>query len=73
MPIPNEKTYYTYADYLSFEGDERMEIINGEIVMMSSPLTIHQRISGEIFKQLANFLDGKPCEVFSAPLDVRLF
>ncbi len=73
MPLPNEKTHYTYADYLAFEGDERMEIINGEIVMMSSPLTIHQRMLGEIFKQLAVFLDGKPCEVFSAPLDVRLF
>ncbi len=41
--------------------------------MMSSPGTIHQRISGVLFNQLANFLDGKPCEVFSAPLDVRLF
>lgn len=73
MPVPNEKTYYTYADYLSFEDDERMEIINGEIVMMSSPGTIHQRISTELLRQFADFLDGKPCEVFSAPLDVRLF
>ncbi len=73
MPVPNEKTYYTYADYLSFEGDERMEIINGEIVMMASPLTIHQRISTELSRQLANFLVEKPCQVFSAPLDVRLF
>ena len=73
MPLPKEKSNYTYADYLSFESDERMEIINGEIVMMSSPSISHQRISGKIFKQLADFLDGKPCEVFSAPLDVRPF
>lgn len=73
MPLPNEKTHYTYADYLSFEGDERMEIINGDIVMISSPSISHQRVFGVLFNQLTNFLDGKPCEVFSAPLDVRLF
>ncbi len=73
MPLTNEKAHYTYADYLSFDGDERMEIINGEIVMMASPSTTHQRISRELFKQLVNFLDGKPCEAFSAPYDVRLF
>ncbi len=73
MPLPNEKTHYTYADYLSFEGDERMEIINGDIVMISSPSISHQRVFGVLFNQLTNFLEGKPCEVFSAPLDVRLF
>ena len=29
--------------------------------------------SGEIFRQLANFLEGKRCEVYSAPFGVRLF
>ncbi len=73
MPVPNEKTYYTYADYLSFEGDERMEIINGDIVLMSSATPTHQDISTELVRQLGNFLQGKPCKLEHAPLDVRLF
>jgi Uma2 family endonuclease len=69
----NEDSHFTYADYLEWEGPERYEIINGEAFMMASPTVEHQAISGEIFLQLANFLRGKPCKVFSAPLDVRLF
>ncbi len=74
MPLPEGKTHYTYADYLSFKGDERMEIINGEIVMItSSPTPEHQWILKKIQNQLENFLEGKPCESYPAPLDVRLF
>jgi Uma2 family endonuclease len=40
---------------------------------MAGANTSHQRISAELFRQIANYLDGKPCKVFSAPYDVRLF
>ena len=74
MPQPNENERFTYADYLAQdENSERMEIINGEVYMMSSPTPTHQSVSGEIFRQIANFLEGKSCKVFSAPFDVRLF
>ena len=33
----------------------------------------HQRIVISLLRQIGNFLDGKPCEVFTAPFDVRLF
>lgn len=33
----------------------------------------HQRISRELLVQLANYLVGQTSEVYSAPLDVRLF
>jgi Uma2 family endonuclease len=32
----------------------------------------HQRIVGELYRQVANALEGKPCEVYVAPFDVRL-
>jgi Uma2 family endonuclease len=70
---PEENQHFTYADYLEWEGPERYQLINGEAFMMSSPTVEHQTISGETFRQFANFLVGKPCKVFAAPLDVRPF
>ncbi|HSI74262.1 MAG TPA: Uma2 family endonuclease [Lunatimonas sp.] len=64
---------YTYADYLTWEIDEMVELIHGKIFRQAAaPRVIHQRISGKIFNKLYNFLEGKSCEVFSAPFDVRL-
>jgi Uma2 family endonuclease len=64
---------YTYADYLKWKFEERVELIKGKIFKMSpAPNLIHQRISGELYGQLWSFLKGKPCRVFSAPFDVRL-
>lgn len=68
-----EEKYYTYADYAAWETDQRYEIIDGTAYMMSAPSVAHQTISGELFGQFWNFLKGKPCQVFAAPFDVRLF
>lgn len=73
MALPAEKTQYTFADVLSWDEDERIEIIDGEAFMMATPSRIHQEISGELFRQLANFLEGKQCRVYPAPFGVRLF
>lgn len=68
-----ENQHYTYADYLEWDTDERYELINGEAVRMESPTATHQRISKKLFRQIEDFLDGKPCEPFYAPFDVKLF
>ena len=75
MAIDNfdENRSYTYADYLTWEGKERYQLINGEVFQMASPSVIHQAILGELMIQFGNWLRGKPCKVFSSPLDVRLF
>ncbi len=73
MALPAKKEHYTFADILAWEGNERVEIINGEIFLMASPFRVHQEISGELFRQLANFLEGKKCRVYAAPFAVRLF
>jgi len=70
---PEEKTLYTYADYLGWEGPERYQLIYGEAFMMSSPSVAHQAILVEMVTQFNIWLRGKPCRVFAAPLDVRLF
>ena len=40
---------------------------------MAPPSRTHQEISGALFAQLYNFLDGKKCRVYAAPFAVRLF
>jgi Uma2 family endonuclease len=66
---------YTYADYRQWDlnAGERYEIIDGVAYAMSAPNGKHQAISMELSRQLANFLKDKPCKVFAAPYDVRLF
>ncbi len=64
---------YTYADYFKWRFTERVELIRGRIFKMSpAPSRMHQQLSGSIYAQLWNFLRGKPCQVFSAPFDVRI-
>jgi Uma2 family endonuclease len=70
---PEENRQYTYADYLTWEGPERYQIIYGEVFMMDAPSMAHQAILMELSLQFGNWLRGKPCRVFAAPLDVRLF
>lgn len=64
---------YTYADYLKWAFDERLELIKGKIFKMTpAPNSNHQLISGAVFYSLYDYLKGKSCHVFSAPFDVRL-
>ena len=72
MPLPQEKRY-TLADALTWDESERIELIYGDPFMMAPPVRSHQKISGELFGQLHNYLKGKKCEVYAAPFAVRLF
>ena len=72
LALRKEK-HYTYADYLQWPDDTRYELIDGEAFLMSpAPLVEHQEVAGELFRQLANQLDGQPCRPYIAPVDVRL-
>ena len=75
LPKAEANRRYTYADYKSWElkEGERWELIRGEAFAMAGPNFRHQAISGGIFLQLANYLEGKPCRAIYAPFDVRLF
>ena len=66
---------WTYAEYKAWElkPGERYEVIYGEAYAMSAPGSYHQAMVMELSKQFANFLTGKPCRVYPAPFDVRLF
>jgi len=69
----DESRHYTYADYIKWEGPERYQLINGEVFQMASPTVEHQAILRDLLLQFGTWLKDKPCQVFAAPLDVRLF
>lgn len=70
---PDPSLTYTYADYLNWKFEERVELIKGQIFKMSpAPNLRHQQVAGRLFYEMYNFLKGKTCQVFVAPFDVRL-
>jgi len=71
-PEPHPR-FYTYKDYLEIpDEDGRFEIIHGSIYAMAAPSRRHQRVLQRLFLKFGNFLEGKKCEPFVAPFDVRL-
>ena len=63
---------YTYADYVTWQFEETVEIIKGKIFKMSpAPSTKHQDVSISLTRELSVFLKKKPCKLFAAPFDVR--
>lgn len=74
MGLPRRDTqYHTYADYLTWPEDLRCELIDGVAYLMApAPAPEHQDVVGELFRQAANALEGKPCRPYLAPFDVRL-
>lgn len=65
----------SYEEFMEiYENSElRMEYINGEIALLTSPDTFHQDISGNLYVHLRTYLKGSKCKVFYAPFDVHFF
>jgi Uma2 family endonuclease len=54
--------------------DQRVELIDGYFFYMEAPSLVHQRIAGEVYRQIANFIREKQgnCIPFISPIDVQL-
>ena len=64
---------YSYADYLKWTFEDRLELIKGKIFKMTpAPASVHQRLSWIISGELYNYLKNKKCKAYTAPFDVRL-
>jgi Uma2 family endonuclease len=64
---------HTYGEYLTWPEGRRCELIDGVAYAMApAPGRGHQRLVGELYRQIADALEGDPCEVNLAPFDVRL-
>lgn len=65
---------YSYADYLTWKFDERVELIKGKISLMCpAPNVQHQQLSVYLTGTLFIYFQNKPCQLFAAPFDVRLY
>ncbi|HHW11304.1 MAG TPA: type II toxin-antitoxin system Phd/YefM family antitoxin [Firmicutes bacterium] len=65
----------SYEEFMQIynQSDLRMEYINGEMVLLSSPDLAHQETVGNLLVLLREFFTGGPCKVYSAPLDVHFW
>jgi Putative restriction endonuclease len=72
--LKRDTLYHTYADYVTWSGSYGDELIDGTAYVREPPAPswLHQGIVGELYRQVANALEDKPCRVRVAPLDVRL-
>ena len=65
---------YSYADYLTWQFEQYVELIKGKIWKMSpAPRTKHQRVSLNLSGLFYNYLRATACKAFAAPFDVRLY
>ncbi len=57
---------------LAYQEEPREELLNGKIVMMSSPSVNHNLISFNIARIFNEYLKNKPCRAFNDGVDVFL-
>ena len=68
------KKSYSYADYITWQLNEAIELIKGKVVLMSpAPSVKHQDISMNLSVLLHLHFKNKKCRAYAAPLDVRLY
>jgi Uma2 family endonuclease len=65
---------YSYADYLKWQFEDRIELLKGKIFAMSpAPNMKHQRVAGNLHYHFRSYFKKQSCRVFFAPFDVRLY
>lgn len=64
----------SYKDFveLTTDSEERYEYIDGEIFLLASPKTTHQRVLADLFAQFYHWFQGKSCTPMIAPYDITL-
>jgi Uma2 family endonuclease len=84
MVFVYKQKHYTYADYLTWDTDDRYELIDGvpylkeapyglQGLMSPGPSIPHQNVSGNLFFEIKSYLKDKNCKVFIAPTDVLIY
>lgn len=72
--VEKKQGEYTLDDYYALPDERRVELIDGVIYDMTSPMFVHQIIAGEIHGQIREYIQknkGK-CVPAISPVDVQL-
>ncbi len=64
---------YSYAEYLTWQFAERVELLKGYVRQMAAPNSKHQRVSRQLVGNFLKFFTKNPFELYYAPFDVRLY
>jgi len=75
------EAYHYYPKKISYEefleltenSKKRYEYIDGEVYLIASPKTLHQKILGEVYMQFYNWFKGKQCVPMLSPYDITLY
>lgn len=61
-------------EYLSRErlSEKRHEYVDGEIIAMSGETPAHNQIAGNLYRQLGNRFEERPCEVYFETVKARV-
>lgn len=63
----------TYEEYRNLPGDDRYELVEGELLLTPAPSNRHQLILGKLLRRLGNFLEEQRlAPIIPAPVDVIL-
>ena len=66
-------TRLTYQDYLDTPGDERYELLDGELILVASPNMAHQDVVTNLGTRVSVFVrEGDLGKLYFAPTDVIL-
>ena len=61
----------TYQDYANLEGDERYELLDGELILVAAPNEDHQTVSLRMIVRMNSFVEERQLgRIFHAPYDV---
>ena len=63
---------YTYAEYLLWQFEERVELLKGKLFKMSAPSPAHQVVQSNLNIELGLYFRNQKCQIYPAPFDVRL-
>jgi Uma2 family endonuclease len=74
MSVPVPRRRYTFQEYLSAEriAVVKHEFVNGEIHAMAGGTPEHAALSGRVIIALGIALQGRPCQVYTSDLRVRV-
>ena len=62
----------TYAEYLLWKFEERVELLKGKLFKMSAPSPAHQVVQSNLNIELGLYFRNQKCQIYPAPFDVRL-